>query len=105
MSWYTHGGRQLSAGPLGGGIMRYSTLCLPIALLACATTIEHAPLDWQLVDHPEESRIELVYSNNTGRFGQASVLKQSVFLVVGTERFPIEDFNTGYCPGGDASGA
>jgi hypothetical protein len=63
------------------------------------------------VDHPEEARIELVYFNNTGKTlclddddwpNLAGKLNQmrGVFLVVGTERFPIEFFNTGYCPGG-----
>jgi hypothetical protein len=85
---------------------------IPFILLGCATVIEHVALDWRLVDHPEENRIELLYLNDTGKTlclseddwpnegGKLDQMGGVVFLVVGSERFSIENFNTGYCPGG-----
>ena len=82
------------------------------ALAGCATSIEHVALDWSLVDVPEERRFELLYRNETGKtlclseddwpnaVGKLNQMGDVVSLVVGSERFPIEDFNTGICPGG-----
>jgi hypothetical protein len=76
-------------------------------LLACATTFEYVPIDYRLVDHSDKNRIELLYLNDTGKTlclttsgwpnaaGKLNQMGDVVFLVVGTKRFPIEDFNTG----------
>ena len=92
--------------------MRCITAVIPIVLWSCATPIEDVSLDWRLVDYPEESRIELLYLNDTGKAlcllatswpneaGKLNQMSALVFLVVGAQRFPIEDFNTGYCPTG-----
>lgn len=67
------------------------------------------------MDVPEERHIEVTYWNRTnvtmcllpehwpneaGKINQAS---ERVALVIGEERFPIADFNTGYCPQGCAT--
>ena len=88
------------------------TAAILLLSFGCAPTIKFVPLDWRLVDHPEESRIELLWLNGTSKTvcldaeawpnqaGKMNQMSKSVFLVVGAERFPIEDFNTGYCPYG-----
>jgi len=68
------------------------------------------PIDFEFIDVPDERRIELRYRNElaytvcllpefwpnkAGKIDQAS---GQVFLVVGDQRFAIEEFNTGYCP-------
>ena len=77
----------------------------------CATKPVLAPVKYEYLDVPAERRIEVTYRNTSqhpmcllpelwpnqaGKINQAS---DKVFLVVGQERFPIEDFNTGYCIG------
>jgi hypothetical protein len=81
-------------------------------LIGCATNpIEHVALSWRLVDHPEKSRIELFYRNDTGKTlclsdddwpnaeGKLNQMDDVVFLVVGSERFPIAYYEQ-YCPTG-----
>ena len=86
---------------------RFVTAIPPLMLLACATTFEHVPIDYRLVDHPDENRIELLYRNDTSKTfclskgnwpnqaGKLDFKGGLVFLVVYGERFSIEDFNTG----------
>ena len=78
-----------------------------VILLGCATTIEIVSIDYRLVDHPDEDRIELLYLNDTGKtlclsadnwpskVGALDQMGDVVFLVVGSERFPIMDTNMG----------
>lgn len=88
-------------------------LVVAVTLIGCATAaIEHVALNWRLIDRPEQSRIELLFRNETGMTlclseddwpnaaGKLNQMGDVVFLVVEGERFPIEDFNTGYCPTG-----
>lgn len=73
------------------------------------------PIDYQMADKAAKAGIELSYRNESnktmcllpehwpnaaGKINQAS---NHVYLIVGDERFPIEDFNTGYCPEGCAT--
>jgi len=82
--------------------------------VGCASNWEQVPAQYEFMDRPTEARIELSYTNEThgkvcllpehwpnqaGKINQAS---KYIFLVVGNERFPIDEFNTGYCPGGCA---
>lgn len=77
----------------------------------CVSTDATIPIKYQFHDFPEEGRIELRFKNELqvplcllpeswpnqgGKINQAS---EYVFLVIDGVRFPIEDFNTGYCPG------
>jgi hypothetical protein len=89
---------------------------VPFALLVvgCASSWEPVPTEYVFKDRPSEGRVEVLFTNDTenqlcllpdhwpnqaGKINQAS---DYVFLLVAGERFPIEDFNTGYCPGGCA---
>jgi len=81
----------------------------------CATQSALTPIKYEYVDVPAERRIEVTYRNLTGAAmcllpehwpNQAGKINQAsdiVFLVVGQERFPIENFDTGYCPQGCAT--
>ncbi len=67
-------------------------------------------IDFELVDLPVEERIEIRYHNDQGqtvcllpefwpnKAGKIHQASDRVFLVVENQRFPIADFNTGYCP-------
>lgn len=89
-------------------------LVIPIALLAvsCGTTWNPVPVDYVFRDLPLANKVEVVlvndrkyqlclfpehWPNQAGKINQAS---RRVFLLVAGERYPIEEFNTGYCPGG-----
>jgi hypothetical protein len=80
----------------------------------CASGWEPVPTEYVFKDWPSENSVEVLFTNDTddklcllpehwpnqaGKINQAS---EYVFLLVSGERFPIEDFNTGYCPGGCA---
>jgi hypothetical protein len=96
--------------------MKRTGAALIVALAAgCATHSALIPIKYEYADVPAEHQIEVAYRNTTritmcllpeqwpnqaGKINQAS---DSVFLVVGQERFPIENFNTGYCPQGCAT--
>lgn len=81
------------------------------SLAGCATRVVSVPVHYRLVDHPDESRIELLYRNESRKTvclsaedwpnlaGKLNQVSDRVFLVVAGERFPIENFNTGYCIG------
>jgi hypothetical protein len=86
-----------------------------LLIVGCASNTALVPIQFRYLDHPGERRVELTYSNSSrntmcllpenwpnsaGKIDQAS---DRVFLVVGQERFPIRDFNTGYCPKGCAT--
>jgi hypothetical protein len=84
-----------------------------VALLGigCATSAVLFPIRYEFVDIPSERRVELhfrnyfgdsvclspeFWPNEAGKINQAS---GAVFLLIGTQRFTIEQFNTGYCRG------
>jgi len=86
--------------------------CALISLLGvgCVSSGGLFPIDYEFIDHPNERRVAIRYRNDSthtvcllpefwpnqaGKINQAS---REVFLVVGKERFAIEEFNTGYCP-------
>jgi hypothetical protein len=94
--------------------MRKYLMIISLILTGCATTTALLPIEYQFKDVPQERRVKLTYQNASrstmcllpevwpnegGKINQAS---DKVYLVVGNERFPIEDFNTGYCPQGCA---
>lgn len=96
--------------------MRRQLMTAMLLLLSgCASTTALIPINYRMVDNPQKERIELSYRNESsktmcllpehwpnaaGKINQASDV---VDVVVGEERFPIEDFNTGYCPQGCAT--
>ena len=94
--------------------MRNYLVMFSLLLTGCATKTALVPIHYQFLDSPAERRVELTYQNTSrslmcllpehwpnqgGKIDQAS---DRVHLVVDHERFPIEDFNTGYCPQGCA---
>jgi hypothetical protein len=85
-------------------------MSLALLLMACTSTTGVIPVEYQFTDLPDEGRISLRFKNeleyplclqpeswpnSAGKINQAS---SYVFLIVDGERFPIDDFNTGYCP-------
>jgi len=90
----------------------YATMMALCLLVGCAATkIVSVPIQYRLVDHPSEGRIELIFRNESSMHlcisadywpnaaGKLNQMGDRVFLVVKGERYPIEDFNTGYCVG------
>ncbi len=90
--------------------MKYFPFFVALMVTSCASSNRMISIEYQFVDIPEERRIELIYENSHpktvcllpeswpnqgGKINQAS---EYVFLVIGGERFPLVDFNTGYCP-------
>lgn len=85
------------------------TSCFLVGCAASKTV--SVPIRYQLVDHPSEGRIELIYRNESTNLmcisadywpntaGKLNQMRDRVFLVVDGQRFSIEDFNTGYCIG------
>lgn len=76
---------------------------------ACSTTANPSTLiDYRTIDKPGEQRLELRYQNDTDR--TMCLLPEfwpngrgtGGFVRVGSERFAIEDVDTGYCPQGCA---
>jgi len=95
-------------------MLRLLFLSFALVEVACASSGTLFPIEFGFQDIPEERRVAVTYSNTlehtvcllpefwpnqAGKINQASGL---VFLVVGEERFDIENFNTGYCPTGCA---
>lgn len=92
--------------------MRIFIAGLLLSMAGCATRTVMTPIHYQFSDNPAERRVDLTYQNTSthlmcllpehwpnlgGKINQAS---DKVRLVVGHERFSLEDFNTGYCPQG-----
>jgi hypothetical protein len=87
---------------------------LVLVLAACATQSKLTKIEYLFADSAQNRSIQLTYHNETTRVmcllpehwpNQAGKINQGrdrMILVVGNERFPIEDFNTGYCPEGCA---
>jgi hypothetical protein len=95
-------------------MMRNYLVILSLLLTGCATKTALTPIHYQFLDNPAERRVELIYQNTSrdsmcllpehwpnlaGKINQAS---DRVQLVVNHQRFPVEAFNTGYCPQGCA---
>lgn len=88
-------------------------LALLAALLTigCATSGRLFPIEYEYSDDPSQERIEVRYKNDLHRTvcllpefwpnsaGKIDAAPGSCVLIVGQERFPIERFNTVYCPG------
>jgi len=89
--------------------LRCITVILSVFSASCAGTSGTIPIDYQLFDYPTESRIELVYHNDTDRFvcllpgswpntaGKINFASDYMALVIDGMRFPVVGFNTGYC--------
>jgi hypothetical protein len=81
-------------------------------LVGCASSGELVPVAYEFLDHPSERRVEVVYRNDSthamcllpehwpNQAGKVMEGARFVQLVIGQQRFPIENFNTGYCPQG-----
>ena len=94
---------------------RAGAIAILVLVAGCATQSALKPIKYEYADVPAERRIEVAYRNTTGvtmcllpehwpnQAGKINQASDSVFLVVGQERFPIESFNTGYCPQGCAT--
>lgn len=94
---------------------RTGAIAILVLVSGCATQSVLTPIKYEYVDAPAERRIEVTYRNITGvtmcllpehwpnQAGKINQASDSVFLVVGQERFPVVDFNTGYCPQGCAT--
>lgn len=86
---------------------------LPLLVVAaCATATELIPISYDVVDDPTHREFRVSFRNATdsqlclnpedwpnaaGKIDQAS---DRVAVVIGDQRFPMLDFNTGYCVGG-----
>lgn len=78
--------------------------------IGCATSGKLFLIEYEFSDKPTQERIELRYTNGLRRTvclvpeywpnsaGKIDATPGTFVLVVGQERFPIERFNTGYCP-------
>lgn len=85
-----------------------------LLVVGCASSWKPVPSEYLFKDWPSENRVEVLFTNETdeqlcllpehwpNQAGKINQAGESVFLVVAGKRFPIEDFNTGYCPGGCA---
>jgi hypothetical protein len=84
-----------------------------ILLTGCATTASSIPIHYQFTDKPTLRRIELSYRNASGQTlclspsewpNVAGKLNNwapsNIALRVASARFPLKNFNTGYCVGG-----
>ncbi|MBP6011053.1 MAG: hypothetical protein KBA31_02395 [Alphaproteobacteria bacterium] len=68
-------------------------------------------LDWKMIDNPTLGRIDIEYRNFESRAvciahgawptkaGRVDAMGDSMFLSVGKTRFPIEEFQAGFCFG------
>lgn len=96
-------------------ITRSAGIAFLVVLAGCAAQSALVPVQFGYTDVPAKRQVEVTYRNNeqvpmcllpehwpnpAGKINQAS---DSVALVVGSERFPIANFNTGYCPDGCAT--
>jgi hypothetical protein len=95
------------------------SLCLVFlaaSTAGCATSSDLIPIDYQFLDYPEESRIELVYHNDTDESvclepeawpdseGRIAGAPQIIVLVIGKRGFPgtVEPGFWGHCDPVDA---
>lgn len=93
--------------------MKTLTLILIVTVLSsCTTNTKMVVINYQYTDNTREKSIQLSFINhekhavclspedwpNEGhKINHAS---GELFLIIGDKRFPIQDFNTGYCPKG-----
>ena len=109
---------------LGGVSMKTTAIVLYIFLAVGCSTIRGSiqseykqtskgafPIQYKFLDFPAERKVELSYYNDHNKTvcfspshwpnqaGKIDGAGGRVVLVVGEKRFPLEDFNTGYCPG------
>lgn len=84
---------------------------LVVLTIGCSTASTPLPIDFEVNDDPDNARIRVTFTNtfirevcllpelwpnDAGKIDQGSDI---VFVVVDGERYPILDFNTGYCTG------
>ncbi len=92
--------------------MKKICLALLVWLTAgCAANAGLVYLQYQMTDDPSNQRIQIRYRNVTtaamcldpeqwpNKAGKINYGSRSVTLVVGNEKFSLEDFDTGYCQG------
>lgn len=111
------GCRLPKADIVGGRCKEVKRLLMVLSIslfLGCASNWEPLPTEYEFKDWPAEGRIEVLYTNDTdgkvcllpehwpNQAGKVNQASDYVFLLVGGKRYPIEYFNTGYCPGGCA---
>lgn len=84
-------------------------LALVLCLSSCASVDIYESV-FTSADNPERGGIELEYRNSSdlrlcltadywpNSAGKINMGSDVMFLVVGAERYPVKDFNTGYCP-------
>ncbi len=90
---------------------KFIYLLLSFVIAGCVTKSEIVKIQYDYFDNPKEKRLDLVYRNTSthamcihpdhwpnvaGKIDQAG---DYVYLIVNQQRFPIKNFNTGYCPG------
>lgn len=85
-----------------------------LLLAGCAPTAQLMSVTYQFEDDPVREEVRVLFQNTTGRRvcltpehwpNAAGWLNQSadrVAIIVDGRRFPIRDWNTGYCPRGCA---
>lgn len=95
--------------------MRFYPIFAALFLVSCISTSALIPVQYELIDDPGQARVELRYRNDSDHTmcllpehwpnaaGKIHSASDTVFLIVGGQRFPIEEFNTGYCPQGCAT--
>ena len=78
-------------------------------LAACVSTVDRAPVTYQMIDRPGENRIELRYQNNTEHAvcltssswpdgsGNLNQMGNRIALLVDGQRFQVRQFNKGPC--------
>ena len=89
----------------------FALSALAAFFLGCSSTSRIIEVEYGFIDNVAERRVELTFRNSfdhtvcllpeswpnsAGKINQAS---EYVFLVINEQRYPIVDFNTGYCPG------
>lgn len=97
--------------------MKVKSLALiPLAIVVngCASNWEPVSMDYVVKDKPSEYRVDVFLTNDTksrpcllpehwpNQAGKVNHSSDSIYLLVDGKRFPMENFNTGYCPGGCA---
>lgn len=86
-----------------------------LLLFVCLTPLEYVELNWFYSDHPDEEQIEIGYKNDTSRSiclsptdwpneaGKVNEPQGAIAVSVDGKRFPMTDFNSGYCFGNDCT--
>lgn len=88
-----------------------ASLVLSCCASSSSATADFLLIEWRMVDNPARKVINLEYTNSLdksvcmsvgdwpNRFGKVNQMSETTYLMVQQRRFPIRDFNTGYCVG------